>query len=69
MEDWHLSAEVYLKHLELLTCNAREQLLCEMLDLAAGKGHKIVALQEVEDALPEQVGDDADVIPEVEALP
>lgn len=58
-----------MKHLEILTCNAGEQLLCKMLDLAAGKGHKIIALQEVEDALAEQVGDDADVVPKVEALP
>ena len=58
-----------MKHVEVLTCNAGKQLLCKMLDLAAGKGHKIIALQEVEDALAEQVGDDADMVPKVEALP
>lgn len=58
-----------MKDLEVRTCNAGEQLLCKMLDLAAGERHKIIALQKVEDALPEQVGDDADMVPKVEALP
>lgn len=49
--------------------HARKELPRKVLDLGAGKRHKAVALQEVEDALPEQVRDDADVIAEIERVP
>jgi hypothetical protein len=52
----------------VLTRNAGKQLAGKALDLAAGKRHEAVALEEVEDALAEQVGDDADVVAEVEAV-
>jgi hypothetical protein len=39
------------------------------LDLAVGERHELVALEKVEDALPEEVHDDADVAPEVETIP
>ena len=36
--------------------------------MGTGEGREGVALQEVEDALAEKIGDDTDVIPIVEAL-
>lgn len=51
-----------------LTGNAREELPCEILDLAVRERHKTVALKEVKDALAEQVHDDTDVPPVVEAV-
>ena len=52
-----------------LTCDAGEQLSGEALDMTVGKGREIVTLEEVEDALTQQIGDDADVIPKVETIP
>jgi hypothetical protein len=49
--------------------DAGEELLRKLLDMRAGEWHKAVGLEEVEHALPVQVGDDADVVPEVEAVP
>lgn len=40
-----------------------------MLDLAAREGNEAVALQKVKDTLPQQIGDDAYMIAEVEAIP
>ena len=37
--------------------------------MTAGKGDKLVAFEEVEDALAEQVGNDTDVVSEVEGIP
>ena len=52
----------------VLTGYAGEQLTCKVLDLAVWEGHKVVALQEVEDALAEEVHDDADVAAVIEAV-
>lgn len=52
----------------MLTCNAREQLTRKALDLAVGKGHEAVALEEVKDALAQQIHDDANVPAVVEAI-
>jgi hypothetical protein len=51
-----------------LTRNAREQLASKLLNLTAWEWHKTIALQKVKDTLPQQIGDDADVIPKVEAV-
>ena len=52
-----------------LTCNTGEKLTCKVLNLAAGKGNKIIALEKVKDTLSKQVGDDADMFPEFKAVP
>jgi len=51
------------------TSNAGEKLTGEILDLAVGKWYEVVALQEVEYALAEQVHDNADVASVVETVP
>lgn len=50
------------------TGNAGEELAGEALDMCMGKGRKLVAFQEVEDALAEQISNNADVISPVEAF-
>jgi len=52
-----------------LTSNAREELTSKALDLAVWKRHKPVALEKVEDALAQQVHDDANVSAIIEAVP
>ena len=51
------------------TSNACEELSSKALNLTAWKGHKSVALEKVEDALTEKVGDDANMITKVKAVP
>lgn len=51
-----------------LTSNTSEQLPGKVLDLAVGKRYEVVALEEVKDALPQKVHDDADVSAVVEAI-
>jgi hypothetical protein len=51
-----------------LTGNAGEELAGKLLDVSAGKGHKLVALEKVKDALAQQVGDDADVVAKVKRV-
>jgi DNA-binding TFAR19-related protein (PDSD5 family) len=48
--------------------NAGEQLLRKLLDVRARERDKAVRLEEVEHALPVKVGDNADVVSEVEAV-
>lgn len=50
------------------TSNAGEQLAGKVLNLAVGEGHKVVALEEVEDALAKQVHNYAYVAAVVEAV-
>ena len=52
-----------------LTSNAREELTSKALDLAVWKRHKPVPLEKVEDALSQQVHDDANVSAIIEAVP
>ncbi len=52
----------------MLTSNTGQELAGKVLNLAVGKGHKAVALQEIEHALAEKVHDDADVAAVVEAV-
>lgn len=51
-----------------LTGDAREELAGKLLDVSAGERHKGIALEEVKDALAQEVGDDADVVAEVERV-
>lgn len=51
-----------------LTCNAGKELFGEMLNLTAGKRHKLVSFQEIKDALSEEVCDNTYMVPEVEAI-
>ena len=51
-----------------LTGDARKELAGELLDVGARERHKGVALEEVKDALAQQVGDDADVVAEVKRV-
>jgi hypothetical protein len=51
-----------------LTGDARKELASELLDVSARKGHKSVALEEVKDALAQEIGDDADVVAEVKRV-
>jgi hypothetical protein len=53
----------------ILTSNASKQLPSKALNLTVGEGHKVVALEEVEDALAKQVHDDANMSLVVEAIP
>lgn len=52
----------------MLTGNAGEKLLCEMLNLAARKRHKSVPFQKVEHTLSEEIRDDTYVVSEVKAI-
>lgn len=52
----------------LLTSNTCEELSGKALDLAVRERNEGVALEEIKDALIEQVHDDADVTPVVEAI-
>ena len=45
-----------------------EQLLCKFLDVGAGKRNEAVGLEKVKHTLAVEVGDDADVVSEVEAV-
>lgn len=38
------------------------------MNLTAREGHKLVALEKVEDALPKKVGDDTYMIAKIEAI-
>ena len=37
--------------------------------MTAGKGDKLIAFEEIKDALAEQVGDDTNVVPKVKGIP
>lgn len=50
------------------TSYAGKQLASEALNLTAWEWHKTVGLEKVENALPQQIGDDADMIPEIKAV-
>ena len=50
------------------TGDAREQLAGKELDVRIREWRETIALQKVEHALAVEVGDDADVVPEVEAV-
>lgn len=49
--------------------NTGEELLGKLLDVGAGERNKAVGLEEVKDTLSVEIGDNADVVPEVEAIP
>ena len=48
--------------------NAGEELLGKLLDVRAWEGYKLIRLEEIENALPVEIGDDTDVVPKVEAV-
>ena len=48
--------------------NAGEELFRKLLDVRAGEWDKAVRLEEVKHTLSIEIGDDADVVPEVEAI-
>jgi len=50
------------------TSNAGEKLMRKSLDMSTGERHKLVRLEKVKHALAVQVGDNADVVPKVEAI-
>ena len=52
----------------VLTSYTRKELSGEALNLRAGKWHKSISLEEVEDTLSQKIGDNADVVPEVEGI-
>jgi hypothetical protein len=51
-----------------LTGYTGKQLSSETLDLAVGKRHKVIGLEEVKDTLSQQIHDDADVTSIIEAV-
>lgn len=51
-----------------LTSNTGEELFSKVLDLAAREGHELICLEKVEDTLPEQIGNNTDVISKVEGV-
>jgi hypothetical protein len=48
--------------------NTREELLRKFLDVGAGERDKAIGLEEIKDTLPVEVSDNANVVPEVEAI-
>lgn len=46
-----------------------EELSSKVLDLATGERNKAVSLEKVKHTLTEQIGDDADVVAVIEAIP
>jgi hypothetical protein len=48
--------------------NTREELLRKFLDVGAGERDKAIGLEEIKDTLSVEVSDDANVVPEVEAI-
>jgi hypothetical protein len=50
-------------------CDTRKQLSSKGLDVRARKWGELVDLQEVKHALPIEIGDDANMLSEVKALP
>jgi len=48
--------------------NTREELLRKFLDVGAGERDKAIGLEEIKDTLPVEVSDNANVVPEVEAV-
>jgi hypothetical protein len=52
-----------------LTSYTSEQLFGELLNMGARERNECVRLEEIEHALTIKVGDDADVVPEIEAVP
>lgn len=59
---------IYIVGIGGLTGNAGEQLSSKALDMCAGKRRESVLLEEIEDALAEQIGHDTDVVAVVEAF-
>jgi hypothetical protein len=51
-----------------LTGDARKELASELLDVSTWEWHKGIALEEVKDALAQEVGDDANVVAEVKRV-
>ena len=51
-----------------LTGYARQELPGKALYLTTGEWYELVAFEEVEDTLAKEIGDDADVVPKVEAV-
>ena len=49
-------------------CDACEKLLCKLLDVGTWERHEAVRFEEIEYALPVEVCNNADMIPEVEAI-
>lgn len=54
---------------QVLTSYTRKELPGKVLDLAAGERHEAVALEEVKDALSQQIRHDANVISIIETIP
>lgn len=52
-----------------LTGYARQELPGKALYLATREWNKLIAFEEVEDTLAKEIGNDADVVPKVEAIP
>ena len=48
--------------------NTREELLRKFLDVGAGERDKAIGLEEIKDTLSVEVSDNANVVPEVEAV-
>jgi hypothetical protein len=55
-------------HHEKLTCNAGEQLPGKILDLTVWERNKAISLEEVENALAQQIHDNANMTPIVKAV-
>jgi len=52
-----------------LTSNTCEELTCKALYVRARKRYELIFLEEVEDTLAEKIGNNADVVLEIEAVP
>lgn len=50
------------------TCDTSKELTSKLLNVAARKWDELIAFEEIEDALAKQVGDDADVVSEIERV-
>lgn len=54
--------------MEKLTSDACQKLPGKALNLTVGKGHKLIALEKVKNALTQQIHDDADMPSVIEAI-
>lgn len=54
---------------EIPTGYTREELSGKVLDLATGERNEAIPFQKVKHTLPEQIGDNADVVAVIEAIP
>jgi hypothetical protein len=59
---------IFVLSTPVLTCNTGKKLSGKTLDVAVRERHELIPLKKVEDAGPEKISNDTDVIPIVKAI-